>query len=131
MDELAAALSRCPPSAADSERVLDHEALEQLRARTGDGGFVAELVDTFLRDAPALLETLRRALENAEAPELRRAAHTLKSNGRMFGATRLAELCQELEATAQTGALVGAVEQVARIDAEYARVADSLQAAAS
>ena len=87
------------------------------------------IADTFLRDVPALLETLRGALENAEAQELRRAAHTLKSNGRMFGATRLAELCQELEATAQTGALVGADELVARIDAEYARVAAALQAA--
>jgi len=129
LDELAAALRRCAPRSADDEGVLDHEALEHLRARVGDGEFVAELVDTFLRDAPALLETLRGALENADAQELRRAAHTLKSNGRMFGATRLAELCQDLEATAQTGALVGADELVARIDAEYARVAAALQAA--
>ena len=129
VDELAAALRRCAPHFVHEEGVLDREAFEQLRARTGNGGFVVELVDTFLRDAPALLETLRDALENAEAQELRRAAHTLKSNGRVFGATRLAELCQELETMAQTGDLVGAAELVARIDGEFTRVAGALQAA--
>jgi CheY-like chemotaxis protein len=141
-DELADALSRCtprpvgapeaPPPAsppADEDGVLDPEALEQLCARAGDRAFVVELVDTFVRDAPRLLETLRGALADAEAQRLRRAAHTLKSNGRLFGAARLAALCQELEAMARAGSLAGAVELVARIDAEYARVADALQAA--
>jgi PAS domain S-box-containing protein len=142
MDELAEALSRCTPravgvqeapspasAAADEDGVLDPEALEQLCARAGDRAFVVELVDTFVRDAPRLLETLRGALADAEAQRLRRAAHTLKSNGRLFGATTLAELCQELEAIAKAGSLAGAAELVARIDEEYARVADALQAA--
>jgi PAS domain S-box-containing protein len=142
LDDLAEALSRCttravgvpeapqPASAAAHEDgVLDAEAFEQLRARAGDRAFVIDLVDTFLRDAPTLLETLRSALADAEAQRLRRAAHTLKSNGRLFGATTLAELCQELEAMAKAGSLAGAAELVARIDEEYARVADALQAA--
>jgi len=128
LDELAEALRRCAPRAVDDEDLLDHEAIEQLRARVDDNAFVVELVDTFLREAPALLETLRGALESAEAQQLRRAAHTLKSNGRVFGATKLAELCQELEAIARTGTLAGAVELVTRIDEEYTRVAGALQA---
>ena len=47
----------------------------------------------------------------------------------MFGATRLAALCQELEAMARAGSLAGAGELVALVDEEYARVADALQAA--
>jgi PAS domain S-box-containing protein len=129
LDELAAALRRCVPHSAADEGVLDQQALEQLRARTGDDAFVVELVDTFLRDAPALIDTLRDALENEEAQGLRRAAHTLKSNARVFGGTGLAELCQELETMAQTGALVEVHELVARIDRECGRVADALQAA--
>jgi CheY-like chemotaxis protein len=142
LDDLAEALSRCTPravgvpeapqpasAAADEDGVLDADALEQLRARAGDRAFVIEVVATFLRDAPTLLETLRSALADAEAQRLRRAAHTLKSNGRLFGATTLAELCQELEAMAKAGSLAGAAELVARIDEEYARVADALQAA--
>jgi CheY-like chemotaxis protein len=118
LDDLAAALRRCVP------RVLDHKALEQLRAGS-DETFFVELVDTFLLDAPVLLETLR----HADAHELRRAAHTLKSNARVFGATTLAELCQELEAMARSESLAGAAELVPRIDAEYARVAEALEAA--
>jgi len=141
-DELADALSRCTPRPvgapeapqpasppAHEDGVLDPEALEQLCARAGDRAFVVELVDTFVRDAPALLETLRGALDDVDAQRLRRAAHTLKSNGRVFGAARLAALCQELEALARAESLAGAGELVARIDAEYARVADALQAA--
>jgi PAS domain S-box-containing protein len=131
LDELAEALHRCAPRAVDDEDVLDYEAIEELRARGGDDAFVVQLVETFLRDAPALLETLHGALENGEAQHLHRAAHTLKSSGRVFGATRLAELCQELEATARTGALAGAAELVAGIDEEYARVAAALQAAST
>ena len=123
-EELAAALGRCAPREGG---VLDPDALAQLRERVGDHAFVLELVDTFLGDAPALLKTLRGALEDAK--RLRRAAHTLKSNGRVFGAKRLAELCQELEAKAKAGSLAGAAELVARIDGEYARVDRALRAA--
>jgi HPt (histidine-containing phosphotransfer) domain-containing protein len=90
--------------------VLDPDALEHLRVTAGDCAFMVKLVDTFLREAPALLETLRGALEAADAQQLRRAAHTLKSNGRVFGATRLAELCRELEVMAKAGTLMAAAE---------------------
>ena len=89
LDALAEALGRCRPRA-----VLDPGALERLGVTPADGEFVAELVDALLREAPGLLQTLRGA-------DARRAAHTLKSNARVFGATALAELCQELEALAK------------------------------
>jgi HPt (histidine-containing phosphotransfer) domain-containing protein len=90
---------------------------------------MVKLVDTFLREAPALLETLRGALEAADAQQLRRAAHTLKSNRRAFGATRLAELYRELEVMAKAGTLMAAAELLPRMDEEYARVAGALRAA--
>jgi PAS domain S-box-containing protein len=142
LDELAKALNRRAPRAAvlgerpqpgpppaEESGVLDPEALEQLGAGTGDRAFVAELIGTFLREAPALLKTIRGALEREEADELRRAAHTLKSNGRIFGATRLAELCQDLEAMATAETRPGAADLVAQLDREYARVEGALRAA--
>jgi PAS domain S-box-containing protein len=136
LEELANALRRCiargvagPEAPAYEDGVLDPEAIEQLCAQAGDRAFVVELVDTFQHDGPALLESLRNARQEADADVLRRAAHTLKSNGRVFGATRLATLCQELEAMARAGTLAGTAELVARIDDEYTRVADALRAA--
>jgi PAS domain S-box-containing protein len=133
LDELGEALDRCTRRAAavpaHEDAVLDPEALGRLGDTAGDRAFVAELVNVFLRDAPALLATLRDGFEDAQAPELRRAAHTLKSNARVFGAGALAELCQELEEMAKAGSLAGAAELMARIDGEYARVAAALHAA--
>ena len=58
---------------------------------------------------------------------MRRAAHTLKSNGATFGATRFSELCRELELQAQAGDLTGASELAGRIETEYAAVAEELR----
>jgi HPt (histidine-containing phosphotransfer) domain-containing protein len=115
LDSLAEALSRCAPRA-----VLDPEALERLCATAADREFAAELVDAYLRDAPALLETLR-------GPDAGRAAHTLKSTARVLGAARLAELCQELEALDKADRLGDAAGLLGRIDAEHARVRRALQ----
>ena len=132
-DELAAILARCRPRAAmpevQDDDVLDDSAIEHLKAATGDPAFVAELVDTFLRGAPAVLANLRSAQQTGQAEELRRTAHTLKSNAQTFGAAALADLCQALESTAKAGAIEDAAQLVARIEDEYARVGDALVAA--
>jgi CheY-like chemotaxis protein len=107
-DELAAVLARCAPRAAVPEIQdgdVDDLALEHLEEATGDPAFVAELVDTFLRDAPALLTSLRSAQQRGQADELCRTAHTLKSNARTFGAAPLADLCQALESMAKAGGI--------------------------
>jgi HPt (histidine-containing phosphotransfer) domain-containing protein len=132
--ELAAALarseSRTTPEGRSPTRhkVDDVEAVDltQLEATIGDPVFVRELISTFLSDAPHLVKTLRSSLDDHNSEELRRAAHTLKSNGRTFGATGLAFLSEELELRAQTGTLAGAGELVRRIENEYARVEGAL-----
>ena len=133
--ELAAALARREPRAAPAqepppaqdEGILDPAAREQLRT-LGDAAFLSELIATFLADAPALVETLGRSLAAGNAEELRRAAHTLKSNGRTFGATSLAEACQELETAARAGALEGAAELVGRVEARFEKARAALEA---
>jgi HPt (histidine-containing phosphotransfer) domain-containing protein len=101
---------------------LDQSALAALREIGGDD-FVADLVDTFVDEAPGLLQ----ALHGTDVHEVRRAAHTLKSNGATFGATRFSELCRELEEQAKAGNLAIAPALVARIEQEYALVAEELR----
>jgi PAS domain S-box-containing protein len=110
----------------DTERV----DLTQLEATVEDPTFVRELISTFLSDAPHLVGALRSSLEQDKTEQLRIAAHTLKSNGRTFGATALASLSEELELSAQKRTLVGADELVTQIEDEYARVESALESLA-
>jgi PAS domain S-box-containing protein len=132
-DELAQALSRTRPLGKENEMSSDEgvsfdaAALENLRELGGDD-FLAEVIDTFLEDAPALLATIRRSLDEEDADELRRAAHTLKSNGSTLGAERFSELCRELEQRAKNGQLEGASELVDRIEQAYASLEETLAA---
>jgi PAS domain S-box-containing protein len=133
-DELAQALRRAEPlrrkddvSSNEIDISFDAAALETLKELGGDD-FLAEVIDAFLADSPALLATLRRSLDEKDAVELRRAAHTLKSNGATFGAQRFSELCRELEQRARSGQLEGASELVERIEQEYEPLQEALAA---
>jgi PAS domain S-box-containing protein len=130
-EELAAALKRVKPLANGDGGVahvsLDDGALGNLRDLGGDE-FLGEVIDAFLADAPALLATLRRSLDGQGSEELRRAAHTLKSNGATLGAQEFAELCRTLEQRAKEGELDGASELVDRIEHEYRPLEEALSA---
>jgi CheY-like chemotaxis protein len=132
--ELGEALSRARPlgdtHTASADRAgtsLDASAIESLRDLDGEG-FLAEVIDTFLSDAPALVATLRTTYEQGDMEALRRAAHTLKSNGQTFGAGRFSELCRELELRARSDELDGTAELVDRIEREYPTLEKALAA---
>jgi PAS domain S-box-containing protein len=124
-DELAAALSRArpledtgTPHADAAAATLDASAVESLRELGGEE-FLAEVIDTFLSDAPALVATLRTTYELGDTEGLRRAAHSLKANGQTLGAGRFSDLCRELELRAKSDELGGTMELVDRIEREY------------
>ena len=89
---------------------------------TAGADFVAELVSTFLEEAPPMLAELRSAVAARSAETFRRAAHSIKSNSNTFGAGRLAEMARELE----LGGLVTDTGPLDALDAEYQRVARTL-----
>jgi histidine phosphotransfer protein HptB len=104
---------------------VDHRVLAALSQATGDDpAFLAELIDTYLADAPGLLMVMRDALAAREGAGLRRAAHTLKSTSATLGAHRLADLCRRLE-----HAEGPAETLVAQAGDEYLRVRVDLRAA--
>ena len=103
VDNLATALSSCRPHAG----AVDSAALERLVRIIGDEpGPLAALIDTFHDDVQRLVNTARRGLQQGQAEEVRRAAHTLKSTGATFGATRFSELSRSLESLATHGGTV-------------------------
>jgi len=112
------------------ESVLDPEALTRLRATLGKeaSAMLPELIDSFLDDAVELQRQAEQALEQENGEVLRRAAHTLKSNAKNFGATKLARLCQELENLAKEVSFEMAKELLRNIAGEYENVKAALKA---
>ena len=109
--------------------ILNQAALDELNEVTGgDPEFMAELVNTFLEDAPVLLDDLANALADGNAGEVRRIAHGLKSNGTDFGATHFAQLCKTMEHNAANGDLNGGNALLADIEQAFSQVQDALEA---
>ncbi|MEO7007563.1 MAG: Hpt domain-containing protein [Caldimonas sp.] len=103
--------------------IIDAAIFAELQASAGVD-FVAELVDTFLEEAPIMLVELKRALAAGQAEPFRRAAHSLKSNANTFGALALGTNARDLELGGlDAGNAPGAVD---RLDQEYGRAAAAL-----
>ena len=104
---------------------IDRTVFTELQATAGSD-FVAELVDTFLDEAPGMLAELRHALAEGDDTRFRRAAHSLKSNAATFGATRLGALARDLEHTGFAAGQQQTTAALAALEADYAKVAATL-----
>lgn len=89
--------------------------------------FINELIDTFLEDAPRLLEEIRSALAAHNADTFRRAAHSMKSNAATFGAIQLATLAKELEMLGKMNKLHETGDRLKALEEEFASVRDELK----
>ena len=107
---------------------LDSAALDALLDATGgDPAFLAEMIDTYLMDSDELLAAIDSALVNGRADDLRRAAHSFKSNSATFGAMTLSETCRQIEEQAKAGELAESLPSlVESARGEFARVRDVL-----
>jgi GAF domain-containing protein/CheY-like chemotaxis protein len=126
VDELVGAIKRTPRRAEGSsvtevvsaESSIDAKALTRLSEGTGgDEGFVSELIEQFVTEAPDLVAAMRASLDADDGDGIRRGAHTLKSNAATFGADQLAAGCAALEDAAKRGELgdaAAALDAIAR-----------------
>jgi len=108
-----------------TQSTIDLATFEALKEAAG-GDFVLELVDTFLVEAPAMLDDLRSALAAEDADRFRRAAHSLKSNSMTFGALALGAMAKSLELGGIGPVRQAGGEPLDRLADEYARVAQAL-----
>jgi HPt (histidine-containing phosphotransfer) domain-containing protein len=109
-----------------SESVIDQNIYAELQSTAG-AEFLAELVDTFLEEAPGMLAELRSARVRGDAESFRRAAHSLKSNGNTFGAVKLAAMARELELAGLNAEPAHDLDALSALDAEYACAAAALK----
>jgi len=137
--ELAAALNRLggadrpvpvpetpvPASAAasagfDLATALDHAG--------GDRDLLDELLTIFAEDAPVQMDAIRRAIDSGDAPELMRAAHTLKGSLKVFGAMTAAGVAQDLETLGREKDMNGAGDMAAMLDGQLEQILQSVVA---
>jgi HPt (histidine-containing phosphotransfer) domain-containing protein len=103
--------------------IIDGPVFDGLLESIGrDREFLDDLLQTYFEDSPNLLGAMHAALVAGNADEFRRAAHSLKSNSKSFGATELSRMCKELEDMGKAGTLDRGAEGLVQAEAEYARV---------
>ena len=100
----------------------------EMQALVGPGAeeMLTELAPMFLEDADVLLAALATAVSDADAPQIRAAAHTLKGSSASLGISRLSQLCYEMEFMGRENDLQYAAEKLAQIQAEYTAVTTAL-----
>lgn len=116
----------------ETESVIDPviiAGLHQLRS-PGKPDPVVELIDLFLREAPAQLDIMSEAVAKNDIWSLSRtisAATALKGSAGNLGARNLAALCDEIEMTAKTWMLSDTLPIIQRARDELARVRAALE----
>ena len=110
-----------------AQPTIDQTTFDELKETAG-AEFVGELVDTFLGEAPAMLDELRRSLDAGDADRFRRAAHSLKSNSHTFGAMTLGAMARELELGGIASVRNAGAAPLDALTTEYSRVAAALTA---
>jgi len=112
------------------EDPIDRDALASLRElqQAGDPDLLNELVEMFLTDAEPRLVSLRKAIEQVDAPAVEREAHALKGSCANFGAHPMARVCHALQVLGRAQDLIQASKLLAHLETEYARVRAALRA---
>jgi sensor domain CHASE-containing protein/HPt (histidine-containing phosphotransfer) domain-containing protein len=88
----------------------------------GDKALMAELGEIFLQDYPVQMIELGKAIENGDAGQLERAAHSLKSALGSIGAKSAWRLAYELETMGRTTRLHEAASILQQLTAELERL---------
>ncbi|MGD1698783.1 response regulator [Dapis sp. BLCC M229] len=139
-EALSTALSKCGLSATETvvkqekapvpelEIAIDKAVLQELKEMAGDAHeMVVEIIDCYLEDTPMLLDEISQAVEQEQAELLQKSAHTIKSSSASVGATKLSELCKNLEYIGRGGTTEGANVILSEAKAEYERVETALR----
>ena len=109
--------------------VLDQSAIAAFSELVGfDPEAIAQVVQAFLEDAPNRLAEIRNGLAGGDVELVRRAAHTLKTNGLTFGALSFAAACTELERTAKLGDLDAATTLAGEVERTWDNARPAIEA---
>ena len=106
--------------------VIDKATFEELKEMSGED-FINELIDTFLEDAPKLIDEIKAAHTTNNADTFRRVAHSMKSNAATFGASQLSALAKELETLGKENKLNETGDRLKVLEEAFVSVRDELR----
>jgi len=110
----------------DPDGTLDLRAINEFRS-VGSADFARSVIDQFIREAEQQVEMLRDARRRLDAPLAKATAHSLKGSSLTMGASRLARLCMELEASPVCcESRTFERDLVAEVDREFVKVCAAL-----
>jgi HPt (histidine-containing phosphotransfer) domain-containing protein len=103
-----------------NEKHLDGATLDMLQEVLEDG--FTGLLETFLSDSRQKIESLRSAIDAADADLIRRNAHSLKGSSSNLGAAGMVELSQRMEDQARADKLSGLETLLKQLESEFRTV---------
>jgi CheY-like chemotaxis protein/HPt (histidine-containing phosphotransfer) domain-containing protein len=118
-----------PRSGRADPAALDQSKLDAIRAlqRQGAPSVLERVVHLYLESSGGLVESIREAVRAQNAEALRQAAHSLKSASANLGASRLAELCKNLEEMGRQNQTQTARPLLVEVETVYPLVCRQLQ----
>jgi signal transduction histidine kinase/DNA-binding response OmpR family regulator len=129
VDPLATAALRAttrPPASAVESKEYRQAAVDQLVSAAGSAG-AAVVLGAMIDSAPRMLAGLQKALNEGNAKEFRRSAHSLKANAATVGADELAQTFQMLESLGDAGDLATAAEKAIAADQAYRSLIEAIK----
>jgi PAS domain S-box-containing protein len=111
---------------AGEEGPLDESVLADLHKVGLD--FLSRLVELFLRDAPVRLAALDEALKSGDWDSVRKIGHALKGTCSAVGASRMAQICAELQEAGASEDGPRALELLRQLEQGFGRVRLALEA---
>jgi len=111
-----------------SQPALDPAVIETLRQLTapGEPDVLAEVLKLFLDEAPTRIAKLRNAWEARDIQLVQRLAHSLKGSAGNIGATRLFEICKQLDSSGRSGIVADTGGLIDALTSEYRKVEEEI-----
>jgi len=126
-EELVEAIEKLVPHRTGAAQ-LDQEALSSVTAlqREGAPNILHRMIDLYLENSPELVEEMTEGVSKRDAKVIQMSAHTLKSSSAVLGASKLAELCKQLEDMGRRSDLDDCQLLLQGLAEEFGRVCEAL-----
>ncbi|GAA0480859.1 hypothetical protein GCM10009096_23700 [Parasphingorhabdus litoris] len=115
-----------PKPARDVEPPIDMKQMEYLKS-IGDELFVRSIIDAYIDDTADIMTAFNRSVDEENVEDFRFHAHAFKSGANNVGASKLAEMCSQLEVITETDFSERRHEYLAQIKQEVSRIKDFLE----